>query len=110
MENIHWDDGLFDEDFPPNFSFGVDLSESLIDDDSVVPESMGDDPSVQFQKELNDFIREGKAKQTISKERSDLNRFYLFLRDIAEPYQEIEAIPAKNLDNLLCRYFMRRKN
>ena len=111
METLAWADGLFDEDFPPNFSLGVDLGEPSNESDGfgVVPCNNTDMHYFNFDDEIDNFIRAGKAKQTSAKDNSDYRRFQIFLKDIAEPQQEIENIPAKKLDELLCRYFMTAK-
>ena len=51
--------GVFDEDFPPNFYFGVDLG--LTENENFeVPDV---DDGGQFDAEIADFIVEGKAKK-----------------------------------------------
>lgn len=63
-------------------------------------------------REISDFLLCTKAKQTIYKDKSDSRRLKLL---IAENYKEnnsekeIENIPARELDEMLCSFFMSNK-
>ena len=65
--------------------------------------------SGELDDKIENFIKGSKAKETISKEKSDYKRFNQFLIDIEEPLVPINQLPPNKLDQLLCRFFMEAK-
>ena len=60
--------------------------------------------------EIDNFLAGTKSKQTVYKETSDYNRFKAFLKEIGKDfYGNIEDIPAKELDEILCQFLMKGK-
>ena len=56
--------------------------------------------------DINKYVLGQKAKNTVLKETTVLNRFKKFCVSINEK-REIHEIPADDLDNILCQYFMK---
>ena len=77
-----------------NFNLGVGIT---VDDGGFV--EIPDD-------EIDQFILGDKAKSTKYNDVSDLNVFMRFCESIKEP-RKIECIPQKDLDNILCQFFMK---
>lgn len=107
----------FNDDFSGNFNFGIDFinhpqetTMENVNKDALVPsENILVDCS-NWDDDISHFISGGKAKMTLTKEKSDYKRFKMFLLEINEgDLGEIEYIPEKKLDELLCRFFMHAK-
>ena len=72
----------------------------LLPDSSIFDDSFDD--SVQ------EYIKSQKASSTVSKDKTDENRFNTFCRTLGEQ-RKIEDIPAVELDRILCKFFMSAK-
>lgn len=59
--------------------------------------------------DIDDFVLTQKAANTTKKEKSDYNRLKFFFLKIKET-REIQDIPDKQLDNILCQFFMTAVN
>ena len=81
----------------PNFDFGIDFG--LETESSFGFVEIPDD-------EIDAFILGQKAKTTKYKEVSDLNIFTRFCKTINE-FRNIECMPERDLDNILCQFFMK---
>ena len=79
------------------FDFGV-----------IFPEEMAE-VNKMSDAEINNFINGQKAKATKYKDTSDYNIFVRFCSTINEK-RPIEEIPAEDLDNILCQFFINAKN
>ena len=59
---------------------------------------------------IDQYIKGGKAKSTKYKDNSDYRRFKAFLQEVnPNDTWEIEAIPVKELDEILCLFFMKAR-
>ena len=61
--------------------------------------------NLKSEEEIDKFIKGQKAKQTVYKDRTDMNKLTAFLATHNEN-REIRDIPAKQLNSLLCSFFM----
>ena len=84
-----------DEETYPNASFRYDNHET-----AKTPNS---------QEQIDQFLINQKAKNTMKKTRSSLNILQRYLETINEGDIEISALPLQALDRLLCKFFMNVK-
>ena len=80
------------------FSFGVDIP-----DDDCVGNMISDE-------DITNYMSGQKAKTTVSKERSDYNRYVEFCATIGEKREIWEVTSAQHLDNILCQFYMKAKS
>ena len=58
---------------------------------------------------IDQFINDQKSKSTTNKEKYDLKNFSSFCKTNFNEVRSIESIPAEELDNLLCHFFIKAK-
>ena len=71
----------------------------------ILTRELGGNNMSKSEEEIDKFIKGQKAKQTVYKDRTDMNKLTAFLATHNEN-REIQDIPAKQLDSLLCSFFM----
>ncbi|CAL9683294.1 unnamed protein product [Knipowitschia caucasica] len=76
--------------------------------EEVITEN-NEENTTNSQEEIDNFVADQKAKNTIRKTKLDMNILRKYLKSIGKGTEEIENLPAGDLNHLISKFFMQVK-